>query len=255
MSSSPSSLQRTPPPRNVSPLDPMTCDTMQRAMTLLDAEIAKSELLMSVTPIRLISVGGSLAVCLLRNRVASYDIDCVLDPNLAAVKEYADEFKEAVLNVAEDGGFGADWLNRQLETFISRDRRTDLFLESVDQGINVYTGSNLLIFAGRLDWALERKMRRVAHAQDRRGNKNVDIPDAAALVRYMVNQTNQPLSFEYIRGLNYNGFDVMPSDSAMMAVAKYYAETYGSVGLAEMVWDTERNQHRYQGLDGEWIWC
>ncbi|KAI5861529.1 hypothetical protein GGS23DRAFT_606122 [Durotheca rogersii] len=222
----------------------MTSEVMQRALSLLDAEISNSELLMSVAPIRLISIGGSLAVCLLRNRESSYDIDCVLDPNLAAVKEYADEFKAAVSKVARSGGFGQDWLNRQLETFIARDRRGALFLESVDQGITVYSGPNLTVFAGRLDWALERKLRRVSHARDRRGSKDVDIPDAAALIKYMVSRTNKPLSFDFARSLNYNGFDLKPTDEALRAVARHYGETYGAVGL-----------FKYQDLNKEWVWC
>ena len=136
-------------------------------MSLLDANIAESELLMSVAPIRLISVGGSLAVCLLGNRESSYDIDCILEPNLAAVQDYADEFKKVARSVARKSGLSEFWLNRQLETFISRERRPDLFLESVEQGIIIYSGENLCIYAGRLDWDLERKVRRIAHAQDR----------------------------------------------------------------------------------------
>lgn len=41
-----------------------------------------------------------------------------------------------------------------------------------------------------------------------RQGKDVDIPDAAALVKHMVDREGRPLSFDYIRSLNYNGFDV-----------------------------------------------
>ncbi|AEO53070.1 hypothetical protein MYCTH_2293935 [Thermothelomyces thermophilus ATCC 42464] len=40
-----------------------------------------------VAPIRLISIGGALAVRVCHNREASYDIDCMLDPNIAASSE------------------------------------------------------------------------------------------------------------------------------------------------------------------------
>ncbi|KAK7431572.1 hypothetical protein QQZ08_001790 [Neonectria magnoliae] len=251
--SSPNGSQRATVSRSMSPPQPMTSDVIQRA--LLDTKIVENELLMSVASIRL-SIGGCLAVCLLDNRESSYDIDCVFDLNLAVVEDYADEFRATIAKVALNGGFGEQWLNRQIEIFISRSRRHDLFLESVDQGIIVYSGLNLTVFASRLDWAPERKMRRVSHAHDRRGNKIVDISDAAALIRYLVRQANKLLSFEYVRGLNYSDFDIEPADGALREVAKYYAETYGAVGLADMVWDPEpeRNRYNYQNLDMKWVW-
>lgn len=209
------------------------------ALTLLDAEIAKSELLRSVTPIRLASIGGSLAVCLLRNRESTYDIDCILDPNLASAAEYADEFKQAVASVARNGRFAHNWLNRQLEMFVMRNRRGSLFMESVEQNIELYKGPNLTIFAARLDWALERKMRRVAHAKDRRLDKNVDVSDAAALVSYMAGRSGHPLTFDYVKGLNYNGFDLPPTHEALQEVANFHIEKYGAVGLVDAVWDPE----------------
>jgi hypothetical protein len=199
----------------------------------LDDEIGTREVLLGVAPIRLISIGGYLSVCLLGNREASYDIDCVLDPNLAAADDYVSELRAAISSVALEEGLDEQWLNWELQTFVSRPRRNDLFLESVEQGISLYSGPNLVVFAGRLDWALERKMRRVSYALERRQVKNVDLGDAAALIRYMVGRTHRPLSFGYVRGLNYNGFDVTPTDAALRAVARYYTETYGEVGLIE----------------------
>lgn len=204
-----------------------------KALALLDDEIGTREVLLSVTPIRLISIGGYLSVCLLRNREASYDIDCVLDPNLAAADDYVSELRAAISSVALKEGLGKKWLNWELQTFVSRARRSDLFLESIDQDISVYSGTNLVVFAGRLDWALERKMRRVSYALERRQVKDVDLEDAAALIRYMAGQTQQPLSFGYVRRLNYNGFDMTPPDAALRAVARYYSETYGEAGLVE----------------------
>jgi len=225
-------------------------------LALLDAEIGASELLMSIAPLRLISVGGSLAVRVCLNREASFDIDCMLDPNLAAAADYLVEFEAAVSHVAQRGGYVDDWLNREVELFVAKHRRMNLFLESVQQGITIYEGANLIIYAGRLDWALERKLRRVAHARGRRGNKDVDLSDAAALVRLMRRPGNQPpLSFQYVRGLNLNGFDVPPTEDAVREVADYYARKYGEVGIADMVWDADASKWKYQGLDGEWVWA
>lgn len=210
---------------------------------------------MGVAPLRLISVGGALAVRVCHSRETSYDIDCMLDPNVAGAAEYMQEFEAAIAQVAERRGYSPDWLNRQVEMFVARDRRMDLFLESVQQGITIYDGRNLVIYAGHLGWALERKIRRVAHARDRRRSKRIDIADAAALVRLMRRPGDPPISFRYIRGLNLNGFDVPPTDEAIREVADYYVEAYGEVGIADLVWDAEAAKWKYRGLEGDWVWC
>ncbi|KAK4242144.1 hypothetical protein C8A03DRAFT_11647 [Achaetomium macrosporum] len=235
----------------------LTYDEMEKgpSLGLLDAEIGKSELLRSVARLRLISVGGSLAVRVCLNRETSYDIDCMLDPNVAAAHEYREEFEAAISQVAEMRGYMPDWLNQQVEMFVSKERRMHLFLESVQQGITIYEGKNLIIYAGSLSWALERKIRRVAHARDRRKNKHVDVSDAAALVRLMRRPGEPPISFRYIRELNLNGFDVPPTDEAIQEVAKYYTDVYGEVGIADLVWDAEVGKWKYRDLQNNWVWC
>ncbi|KXX79277.1 hypothetical protein MMYC01_203968 [Madurella mycetomatis] len=234
---------------------PLTYDEMGKALDLLDAEVAQSELLMSVCPIRLISVGGALAVRVCFNREASYDIDCMLDPNITRAADYLEEFMAAISRVTIKGGYVPDWLNRQVELFVCKEQRSRLFLESVQQGIKVYEGANLVIYAGRLSWALERKIRRVAHSRDRRRHKDVDVSDAAALVRLIKPQDGPPLSFKYIRELNLNGFEIPPTDEAIREVADYYAQKYGEVGIADMVWDADAGKWKYRDLQNEWVWC
>ncbi|KAL1878037.1 hypothetical protein VTK73DRAFT_8261 [Phialemonium thermophilum] len=227
---------------------------MEKALKLLDSEIAKSELLMSVAPIRLITIGGSLAVRLCLNRRSTRDIDCMLDPNVAAAEDYADEFWAAATRTCEKGGFPRGWLAQQAELFVARERRMALFLESVEQGVVVFQGANVVIYAGLLSWALERKLRRIAHAPDRKEDQDVDIADAAALVRLVRSPGDPPLSFQYIRELNFNGFELPPEEYAIREVAEHYAQVYGEVGLAEKIWDDDAGRWKYQGLHDEWVW-
>lgn len=86
-----------------------------QALSLLDTEIGNREILMSVAPIRLVSIGDCMAVCLLQNRESSWDIDCILDPNVAAVDEYAEDFRAAVAEVSIQQGLSSKWLNRGLK--------------------------------------------------------------------------------------------------------------------------------------------
>ncbi len=190
---------------------------------------------MSVAPIRLISVGGSMAVLLCGNRDSSTDIDCILDPQVDENEEYVAEWNNAVVNTAKAALLHSDWLNQQLAIFVRKDKRRILFLESIQQGIILYEGDNLVIYAGRLDWALERKIRRVAYATDRQKGKNVDMLDAAAIIKLMTSRDDYstPLTFDFIRSLNFNGFDLAPTTDAIEAVARYYKEKYGDGGIKE----------------------
>ena len=225
------------------------------ALSELDAAMGESELLDSVAPIRLVSVGGSLAVCLFKNRESSADVDCILDPNIAAAPDYVAAFSEAVQRTSRQMDLPDDWLNRQVEVFVARNRVAHLFLESVAQGIVLYEGASLVVYAGRLDWALERKVRRVAHAQERRIRKNVDVGDAAAIIEFMTRrQDGKPLSFAFVRGLNENQFDVPPTDTALHQVASQYMAMYGTQGLVDLEWDEAEQKHKYRDLEGQWVW-
>lgn len=224
---------------------------------------------MSIAPIRLISLGSSLAVKLCQNRESTWDIDCLLDPNVAVAPDYVEELKAAIARVAAEEGYSKTWLNQQVEVFVARNKRMDLFLRSIDQNIILFQGENLVLYAGWLNWALERKVRRVAHVRERRARKNVDIADAAAIVRQMrgsgsntssdssssASPGSLPMSFEFIRALNFNGFDVSPTDEAIKAVADWYADKYGEVGIAEMVWDAKAERYKYLGLRQQWVWA
>ncbi|KAG5992922.1 hypothetical protein E4U43_003620 [Claviceps pusilla] len=222
---------------------PLTYEAMERALTMLDSKIASNDLLMSVAPLRLVTVGGCLAVRLCHNREASYDIDCLFDPHVTSLEQYSAEFELMIHQVACEGGYYKDWLSGQVNIFVSRERRTHLFLESVQQDIVVYSGKNLVVYAGRLDWALESKVRRVSHSDSRRGCKNVDLPDAAALIHLMRRGGDGlPISFQYIRELNLNGFDLQPTEESLREIADFYFRTYGEIGLAEMVWDNDAEE-------------
>ncbi|CAI6082994.1 unnamed protein product [Clonostachys chloroleuca] len=150
------------------------------ALSQLDDAIEASELLMSVVPIRFITIGGMLAVSLFGNRSTTKDIDFLLDPSVDAVNEYHAEINKVIRGVARMSGFSNNWMNDELRIFIGGAKRLNLFLQSVKQGVIAYKGRNLTIYAGRLDFALERKLRRLNEKLGR--PRELDFSDAATLV-------------------------------------------------------------------------
>lgn len=220
----------------------------------LDKEIGKSEILMSVAPLRCITIGGSLAVMLCGNRKSTLDVDILLDPNVRHAEDYWSEFRAAIERTAASIGIEKKWMNEDVRTFVAREKMEDLFFRSIDANILIYNGSNLLIYAGDLFWALERKLRRVSHAEDRKkSGKDVDLPDAVALIHMIKGwKGNAPLNLQQVQQYNLNTFDVAPDTESLKMVAHQYYKTYGEDGLVEYVWDKTANAWKWQGQDGNW---
>ena len=222
--------------------------TLDLALDALDVEVGRSELLMSVAPIRMMCVGGCVAVKILQVRSATKDVNCLLDPNIDAALDYRNALFAAIRSVADECGLMADWMNDDFKGFIKRPKRMGLFLRSVEQNIIVYAGTNVVLYAAALEWSLERKLRRIEAAGMRA--RAEDMSDALALVR-VLKKNGPPLSVEYLSKLNYNGFESVLGWGIGRA-KKEYERVYGEVGIADWVWDEKAKKHQYLGLDKKW---
>ncbi|KAI1827434.1 hypothetical protein F4861DRAFT_364464 [Xylaria intraflava] len=208
----------------------LTGEDIDRALSALDGEFAKSELLMSLAPIRFMVTGGTLAVQYFHARTATKDVDCLTDPNIDAAEIYRQEISSAVRNVAQLLGLRQDWFNDEVKIFVQMNKRMDLFLRAIEQGIVIFRGVNLVLYAATMEWQLESKLRRIANGMNRRGEIK-DISDAIVLVRHLKGD-GPPLSQEYVAGLNFNGWELTTS-RGMERVRKEYVRVYGEIGIAE----------------------
>jgi len=207
------------------------------ALSMLDEGIGHSDLLVAVAPIRFITVGGMLAVSVFGNRPATKDIDFLLDPNVEAVKEYHEEVMKVIRDVAIAGNFNEDWMNDDFQIFVGRSKRPSLFMQSVEQGVIAYQGKNLLVYAGRLDFALERKIRRISDPGDRA--RDLDLSDAISLVHWLKSEDGHPLSTEYVTNLDENQIGMPIRREGIDRVAREYIKVYGTQGIVDMTWDEE----------------
>ncbi|RWA07872.1 hypothetical protein EKO27_g7235 [Xylaria grammica] len=200
------------------------------ALSALDGEFAKSTLLMSLAPIRFVTSGGTLAVKYFRVRETTKDVDCLTDPNIDAAEDYRKEIISAIKRTAKALDLADNWFNDELKGFIRSEKRMDLFLEAVEQDVVIFQGANLVVYAARMDWQLERKLRRIAAGTNKRREAR-DISDAVALVKH-VRGGGPPLTEEYLESLNFNGWEVSMS-LGIDKVRKEYIRTYGETGIAE----------------------
>lgn len=140
----------------------------------------------------------------------------------------------------------------EVKIFIQRSRRLDLFLQSVEQGIAVYRGQNLVVYAGRLDFALERKLRRVDERAAGR-SRQIDISDAVALVHHLRGD-GHPLSWHLVQKLDENRLGMKIGNEGIRATASAYMRLHRTQGIVEMQWDITSKRWKYVDLKGEWIW-
>lgn len=182
--------------------------------------------LVAFAPIRLMTAGGFLAVSYLKNRDSTGDIDFLLDPEYAGDKEIKNALRETATSVANELQYNEDWLNEAMSIFVSAQSRRVLFKRAEDQGIALFKGQHLEILAAPIEWALERKLRRI-YAADRERKTEADIDDAVALLRRIRELEKGPLDLEAIRQMNLNGFDVTPDHGTMERVAKAYHDKFG----------------------------
>lgn len=109
--------------------------------------------------------------------------------------------------------------------FVTKKTRETLFEQAEKQGITLFKGENLEILAAPIEWALERKLRRI-HAANRDRKTEQDIADAIALLKHLRAQNNGPLDPDSIVAMNINGFDVIPDYGTMQRVADSYRRKY-----------------------------
>lgn len=175
----------------------------------------------------------------------------LIDPNVDAVPEYRDEVWKSIRRVSKTHGFVHDWVNDQLRIFLRNELRENLFLESIRQNVLIYAGKNLVIYAGRLDFALERKLRRVAQKS---GNRNLeyDLSDALAIIDYLVSERGHPLGVDYCMSLDENGFGLAVERSDIEMVAARYLNKFGGQGIVDMEWHEEEGRWYYEDLEGRW---
>lgn len=208
----------------------------EKGLLALDSAMGRDDWLIAFAPIRLISAGGFLAVSYLKNRESTGDVDYLIDPEFADDKEIQNAFHEAVMSVAEKLHFPTDWINEAVAIFVTKKTRQTLFELAEKQDITLFKGENLEILAAPIEWALERKLRRI-YAAKRDRKADLDLTDAVALLKQPRTRNNGPLDLETIQTMNMNGFDVIPDYRTMHQVADAQRREYDEDIFKEDVTD------------------
>lgn len=181
--------------------------------------------LVAFAPIRVLTAGGFLAVTYLKNRDSTGDLDYLIEPEYVGDQEIQRALDDAVRNVALRLRYNDEWMNDAMSIFVTRKARQDLFERALRDGVTLFKGEHLEVLAAPIEWALERKLRRI-HGTSRDRKAESDMSDAVAILKYLRTRNDGPLDLESIRTMNVNGFDILPDDGTMQKVADEYRRVY-----------------------------
>lgn len=181
--------------------------------------------LVAFAPIRVLTAGGFLAVTYLKNRDSTGDLDYLIEPEYVGDQEIQRALDDAVRNVALRLRYNDEWMNDAMSIFVTRKARQDLFERALRDGVTLFKGEHLEVLAAPIEWALERKLRRI-HGTSRNRKAESDMSDAVAILKYLRTRNDGPLDLESIRTMNVNGFDILPDEGTMQKVADEYRRVY-----------------------------
>lgn len=199
----------------------------------------------------MVATGGYLAVAFFGNRDVTSDIDVFIDPHVTDNDRYKNKINKAIWDVAGDNDIPRDWMNEGMADMIPRRHRTEFFLQSVQEGLIAYNGTNLQVYAGSLMFALESKLRCIDRPSQR--NTGNDMSDALAILRHLT-ANSQPFSTEFFQNLDTYGVGLLIRGTAIRTVELHFEATYNKQGIVDYVYDMERQQNGYQDLQGNWVW-
>ncbi|KAA8894746.1 hypothetical protein FN846DRAFT_999075 [Sphaerosporella brunnea] len=205
-------------------------DDFYLALQLLDEEIGNSRNLCKVAPIILLAVGGFVAVTYFGNRDSSHDLDYILDPSLPNVAKMSEKLEKAILVVAKKANYHDKWANDNVAVFAIGDRRIRLFRESLEQNVVLYQGKHLVVYAGKWEWVLEQKLKRIA-----KDNRQMDIEDSVVILKVLTDKQGGPMSRETIKGWCTNIYEPI-QDSVLDTVGQNYQTVARSTLLKPFPW-------------------
>lgn len=150
-------------------------------------------------------------------------MDYVLDPELP--KKLARKLEEAKLKIAKNTKIDENWFNSGLSAFV-RPWKEQLFKGSVEQDMILWQSENLVVYACKWEWALDRKLKRY-----RAELRNVDMWDSLFILDKIISSRGGELvGREEIRSWYPNMLEPLP-DSVFDVMAVLFRNHFGRDGL------------------------
>lgn len=205
-------------------------------------------------PVRMVVLGGALAVRHFKSRAETVAVDVILDPHFDAAQGYQDRLKRCIRRVGCATNLGPGWMSGHYTEHFTREARGRAFHQSVSQGgrPELYEGSHLKVYAMDTQVALEMKLRRML---DRNRNAEWDSLDATAFLFRLTEGGMRPKSFAWCQRL---GCDekrgAIPGKAVQIVKTKFEKLHKNRQGIVDMDYDEQYKRWRYKNLQGNWVW-
>lgn len=202
----------------------LTSPKIITALDDLSVQIGKSKNLSKRLPIRVMTTGGFVSVSCLHNRHVTGDLDYILDPKLS--KKLMKKLEVANFKISRNTKIDEHWFNSGLSAFVLCKWKEQLFKDSVEQDLVLWQSENLVVYACKWEWALDRKLKRYKAEL-----RNVDMWDALFILdRIISNRDGELVGREEIRSWYPNMLEPIP-DSVFDVMAVRFRNQFGRDGL------------------------
>ncbi|KAM5476902.1 hypothetical protein MauCBS54593_000172 [Microsporum audouinii] len=198
----------------------------ETALEALDEELSKDAFITAFAPIQLLCSGEFLCLKYLKCRNTAFELDFLLDPEWSKDEDIKTPLYASMATITQRLGYDQEWLNEDMGLFVTRASRARLLECAKKQGIVLFRGENVVIYGAPMEWALERKIRRI-YASGKLDKKEPDVADALAIMKWIRERDDKQLEREFIRTLNLSTFDMVPDGQTMELLAEAYRERYG----------------------------
>lgn len=135
----------------------------------------------------------------------------------------------AISNVGKNLGLNPKWCNDNVKVFALGDRRIKLFRQSIDQDVKLWQGKNLVVYAAKWEWVLDRKLKRLS-----KDKRDKDFDDCVAILHLLRQRKGDPLSRDAVKTFNINPCEPI-EDHYIDEVAKKYQDIYRTRGILDHI--------------------
>ncbi|ROW12218.1 hypothetical protein VMCG_00599 [Cytospora schulzeri] len=232
----------------------LTGPMIDKAFKLLNQELGRQRGI--ELPVKMVVLGGALAVKKFKSRTSTVAIDMILDPRLGEKRDQHQIFHQCIRKVAQ--GLGQDWMKDHYKHYFTCEAREKVFnqsVEKVEKGAKgerqmLYCGKRLHVYAMDAEVALEMELRRMA-AGGRQ--QNWDLSDATTFLHKVTNGGLRPISFTRCKNLDAGGKHAPVPDDAVRMVQEEFRKRYSKLGIVENEFDEIEKLWKYRNMEGQWV--
>ncbi|KAL8953127.1 MAG: hypothetical protein Q9222_001010 [Ikaeria aurantiellina] len=224
------------------------------ALSRLDFLVAESAVLEQHAPICIVASGGfvslwylividasvateqlnSAAYSALGNRMTTQDLNYFIDPVVfgSMYGQVQNELRRLISQVAQDMHLVKGWANDEVSLFLTllRDPK-DLFDRSIQQGLLLYSGTNLRIYGVLWLWVLVRKMKRLQ--MEGQPPREVDWSDCVCIAQRMVEETGETVTKRQLKEFDHTDREPPVFDATIYRVNQRFQAAFGFSGFSD----------------------